>query len=157
MCYTRFVPHREHNESCYSTWEITGVCSETNMKLINILCGQNTGSCSVKGGGTYSNHSAFNRFVMTSTHMLIFLTNKDTITSPTMNTTLATLTPSQPPIYSTTPRWTTIITSSTRTHPASLPGGRRTNLKQENVPSHGDLRLKARENLEYLRVNWTKM
>jgi len=66
------------------------------------ICAQNTGSCNVKGGGTYSNHSAFKRFVMTRTHMFIFEQKKDTITSPTIDITLATLTPSQPPLYSIT-------------------------------------------------------
>ena len=102
MYNTPFVLHREDKESCYSTCEITGVCSETHMKLMNTLCGQNTGSFNAKGGGTYSNHSAFNR--CDDIHMLIFLTNKDRITSPTMNITLAKRTPSQPPNYSTTSR-----------------------------------------------------
>ena len=101
MYNIRFVLHREDKESCYSTCEITGVCSETHMKPMNTLCGQNTGSCNVKGGGSYSNHSAFNRCDDTHPHVN-FLTNKDTITSPTTNIALAKLTPSQPPIYSIT-------------------------------------------------------
>jgi hypothetical protein len=36
--------------------EIIAVCSETHLKHVNTLCGQNTESVNVKAGGTYSDH-----------------------------------------------------------------------------------------------------
>jgi len=39
--------------------EIIAVCSQIHTKHINTLCGQNVELFTVKPGGTYSNHRAF--------------------------------------------------------------------------------------------------
>jgi len=39
-------------------WEIVAVCSESHVKHVNTLCGQNVEFVNVKPGGTYSNHWA---------------------------------------------------------------------------------------------------
>jgi len=38
--------------------EIIAVCSQTDTKHINTLCGQNAEFVNVKSGGTYSDHRA---------------------------------------------------------------------------------------------------
>ena len=43
--------------------EIIAVCSQTHIKHINTLCGQNFELLNVKPGGTYSNHWALEGYI----------------------------------------------------------------------------------------------
>jgi len=63
----QFVPRSKHYIWAEKTnhlmlyGEVIAVCSQTHIKHINILCGQNVELVNVKPGGTYSDHWALQR------------------------------------------------------------------------------------------------